>query len=242
MTPSGVQQSLPGNSAISLHEVLRREECENLRNQVLALREHWTQRGEGSPFFTLGAAAYLDATGQREAYLRAAREVNPLLRENFDWLYERVRSGFEDLFGQPVVYDAECPLPGFHIFCYQGADQSNDRPSARAHFDLQWMHAMPGQRPEKSLSFTLPVEEPSGGSSLAIWPVRCDTARPEFDARAYAAGHSPQTLQYSRGQMVVHDGLLLHAIGCAGVARPEGYRITFQGHGVRFSGRWKLYW
>jgi len=242
MTQSGVRPSLPNTSAVNLHEVLRREECDKIRDQVLALREQWTPRGEGGAFFTLGVAAYLDAPGQREAYLQAARAMNPLLQENFDWLYERVRSGFENLLGEPVVYDSEWPLPGFHIFTYQGADQSNDRPSTRAHFDLQWMHAMPGRPPEESLSFTLPVEEPSGGSSLAIWPVHSNMIRPDFDVRTYAAGHPSQTVQYSRGQMVVHDGLLLHAIGRASIATPEGYRITFQGHGVRFSGRWKLYW
>jgi hypothetical protein len=42
--------------------------------------------------------------------------------------------------------------------------------------------------------------------------------------------------------MVLHDGLMLHAIGAAPAARATGHRITLQGHGVRFGGQWRLYW
>ncbi len=144
--------------------------------------------------------------------------------------------------GQPVSYGEEYALPGFHIFIFEGADQTNDQPSSRAHFDLQWMHAMPGGRPEETLSFTLPIEEPSGGCSLAIWPVHFETVERGFDALKYAGRKPPQTLYYARGNMVVHDGLLLHAIGRASIAAPVGYRITFQGHGAKLAGSWWLYW
>jgi hypothetical protein len=243
MNQSPTPQSAIDRSSVSQHEVLRFEECATIRDQVLALEDKWMPRGEGGDFFTLGVAAYLDAPGQRDAYLKAAKETNPLLREKFCWLYERVRSGFEDLLGEPAFYDGECPLPGFHIFTYRGTDRSNDQPASRAHFDMQWMHAMPpGCRPAETLSFTLPIEEPSGGCSLEIWPVHCNSVPLDFDARKYAASSRSKTLRYSRGLMVVHDGLLLHAIGVGSVAAPVGYRITFQGHGVRVSEGWKLYW
>jgi hypothetical protein len=227
---------------VSRHEVLRLGECEAARDQVFALERHWRPRSEEGNFFTLGAASYLDAPGDHDAYLKHAREMNRILRTNFDWLFERVRAGFEGLLEQPVSYSEECALPGFHIFFYAGGDQSSDRPSGRAHFDMQWMHAMPGCRPDETLSFTLPVEEPSGGCSLAIWPVHLDAIKPGFDALTYAANTPARTLRYARGRMVVHDGLLLHAIGAASTAAPKGYRITFQGHGVKVSGIWKLYW
>jgi hypothetical protein len=227
---------------VSQHEVLRAEECEAARDQVFALKRLWTPRSKEGNFFTLGVASYLDAAGRHDAYVTDAREMNRILRTNFDWLYERVRTGFESLLGQPVAYSEECALPGFHIFFYGGWDQSGDRPSDRAHFDLQWMHAMPGCRPDETLSFTLPVEEPSGGCSLVIWPVHLDAIKPGFDALTQAANTPAQTLRYVRGHMVVHGGLLLHAIGAASTAAPKGYRITFQGHGVKVSGSWKLYW
>jgi hypothetical protein len=42
--------------------------------------------------------------------------------------------------------------------------------------------------------------------------------------------------------MVIHDGLLLHAIGRPLVSNPQGQRITFQGHGVQVPLGWLLYW
>lgn len=241
MFQSIIQRCLdPG--LISRHEVLRSRECETVRDQVFALEKHWKSRSDVGGFFTLGAASYLDAVGSRDVYLEEARKTGPSLWASFDWLYERVRKGFAGLFGQPVSYTEDCALPGFHIFEYQGVDQTNDKPSSRAHFDMQWMHAMPVSRPEETLSFTLPIEEPSGGSSMEVWPVRCDAVRPDFNALKYAAIYPSQTIRYSRGEMVVHDGLRLHAIGLASIAAPRGYRITLQGHGVRGSEGWKLYW
>jgi hypothetical protein len=242
MHPSIVSQRSPDYIAVNNHEVLRIQECEAVRDMVFALRDHWTQRSEAGNFFTLGAAAYLDAPAHRETYLGAAKAINPVLRGNFDWLYERVRRGFEELLARPVSYDPEYALPGFHIFVYQGEDQSLDRPSTRAHFDMQWMQAMPGRPPEETVSFTLLIEEPSGGSSMEIWPVHSNAIHRAFDALQYAAAYPSQTLRYSRGYMVVHDGLLLHAIGRASIAAPKGHRITFQGHGARVSDDWKLYW
>lgn len=235
------QHSLDPN-VISQHEVLRLHECEVVRDQVLALKEHWTSRSTGRGFFTLGIASYLDAVECHDAYFKETRERNPILWAHFDWLYERIRTGFEDLLGQPVFYHKECALPGFHIFRYEGADLTNDRASSRAHFDMQWIHAMPGCRPGETLSFTLSIEEPPNGSSLEIWPMHCNAIQPGFDALKYAASCPSQMLRYTRGLMVVHEGLLLHAIGRASIATPQGYRITFQGHGAEVSGNWKLYW
>ena len=242
MSQSTIQQRYLNPITVTRHEVLRQDECEAVRDRVFALKEHWISRSDVGCFFTLGAASYLDAVGHRDAYLKVAREVNPILRANFPWLYKRIRNGFEDLLTQPVDYADEGALPGFHIFTYTGGDQSNDKPSTRAHFDMQWMHAIARHRPEETLSFTLPIEEPSGGCSLEIWPVHCDMVSPETDILEWAATHSSQTLWYSRGQMVVHDGLLLHAIGLSSLATPVGSRLTFQGHGIKAGRQWKLYW
>jgi hypothetical protein len=240
---STVQRRTLEPNVVSQHEVLRPAECEAVRDQVLALKRHWRPRSNEGNFFTLGVASYLDAVGRHGAYVGEARETNRILRENFDWLCERVRTGFEKLLGQSVRYSEQCALPGFHIFFYGGGDHSGDRPSGRAHFDLQWIHAMPGRRrPDETLSFTLPIDEPSGGCSLAVWPAHFDAIKPDFDALAHAANTPAQTVRYARGRMVVHDGLLLHAIGAASIADPKGYRITFQGHGAKLSGNWQLYW
>ncbi len=233
-----LNESLP----LSQHDILTAHECVEARERVVAQKEHWTERGKGS-FFTLGAASYLDATDDVGKYRAGAMATNPVLQGSFDWLHERVRDFFEDLLQEPTFYDREYALPGFHIFLMSGEDRSLDNPAARAHFDLQWRKAAHNQLPTGTLSFTLPIEEPSGGASMAIWHVRYQEAvQLGFSAIDYASAHPWQTLIYTQGRMVVHDGHVLHAIGPSSSAAPKGRRITLQGHGMRLREGWLLYW
>jgi len=154
---------------LSQHDVLDWDDCALIRERVIALREHWTERSPGS-FYTLGAASYLDGPNKHDAYLAAAHVTNQVLQEHFDAALATLREFFEELLDDAVLYDPRYALPGFHIFLLRGGDRSNDDVAQRAHFDLQWMHAMPGQEPQGTLSFTLPIEQPSGGACMAVWP------------------------------------------------------------------------
>lgn len=228
----------------SQHNVLTTLECAETRDRVLALRDHWTPR-DNRRFFTLGAASYRDAVGKHAQYLKAAKVTNPLLQKSFEWLHERLRLFFEDLLGEAVMFDPRYALPGFHIFVFRSSVvcRSRENVAAAAHFDLQWMNAISGTVPKQTLSFTLPVELPLGGASLEIWRLRYQQAlRPGFSTPDYALRHPSRTVRYRRGRIVVHDGLTLHGIGRGSVARSKGFRITLQGHGVRFSKGWMLYW
>jgi hypothetical protein len=105
------------------------------------------------------------------------------------------------------------------------------------------MHVFPEQVPTGTLSFTLAVEEPTGGASMALWNARYqDALALGFAAGTYASKHPWRALPYTRGRMVVHDGMILHAVGPARGRAPQGVRITLQGHGVRSSKGWLLYW
>jgi|ERR1700733_832630 hypothetical protein len=227
---------------LTQHCLLDTDECETVRNELLALRDYWSPRSGGG-FFTLGAAAYLDAVPHHSVYLDAANAINPVLCRSFGLLLERVRRFFETSLGNGAFFDMRYALPGFHIFVFDGSDRSGDDPAPRAHFDLQWMHAIPGRTPSETLSFTLLIEEPSGGASLAVWGARCeDVVKLGVTSIEYASIRPPETVTYARGGIVIHDGLILHAIGSPSVSSPKGYRITLQGHGVRLPQGWLLYW
>jgi hypothetical protein len=234
--------SFDNEMPLSQHDLLNREDCAEICARVLALRNRWTERSPGR-FYTLGAAAYLDATDARDAYLAAARETNPILQENFDAVLELVREFFEELLGDAAFYSPHLALPGFHVFTSQHADPGTEDIAPRAHFDMQWMHAIADHEPQATLSFTLPIERPRGGACLAVWPVRyADAVRFGYAACDYAARHPWQRVVYERGRIVIHDGHVLHAIGPASDPAPRGYRITLQGHGVRMPTGWMLYW
>ena len=234
--------SLDSELPLSQHDLLDAGECDKICARVLTLKNRWTERSPGR-FYTLGTAAYIDATDNYDAYLAAARETNPILQENFDVALEWVREFFEELLGDTVFYDPHYALPGFHVFTSRGADLRPEDVVPRAHFDMQWMHAMPGHVPQATLSFTLPIEQPSGGACLAVWPFRyADAVLLGYPLCDYAARNPWQRVTYEPGRIVVHDGHILHAIGPGANPDPHGYRITLQGHGVRMPAGWLLYW
>jgi|HubBroStandDraft_6_1064221.scaffolds.fasta_scaffold02877_9 hypothetical protein len=233
-----ISETLP----LSEHELIGATECAAIAHRVLGLRSHWTRRSSGE-FYSLGAASYLDATRGPEPYLAAARVTNKLLLDHFGGLYDRIVAFFRELLDEEVSLDVERAAPGFHVFVLRGEDRSGDNPARRAHFDHQWRLAYPGARPEGTLSFTLAIATPSGGAGMALWPLRCDQPdRSSRDAWSRTLEQTPQLVPYAPGRMVLHDGLMLHAIGAAPAARATGHRITLQGHGVRFGGQWRLYW
>jgi hypothetical protein len=228
---------------LSQHEILDLDECASIRDQVIAARAFWTPRSIGGSFFTLGAASYLDAPNRHAQYLAAAASSNPILGRSFGWLNERIRSFFDQLFDEKTFFDSRYAVPGFHIFVLNGHEQNRDALAGRAHFDLQWRDAMPGLASPETISFTMLVEEPTGGASMAVWPARYEHAlRVRMRAVDYASNHAPQTIDYARGRIVVHDGYILHAIGLSRASAPTGLRITLQGHGIRVTDGWLLYW
>jgi hypothetical protein len=155
--------------------------------------------------------------------LELAKQGNTLLGPSFSDVHQRVRRFFEQLLGDTVFFDDQYALPGFHIFLLTGIDASRDNVAARAHFDLQWIDVFPGCVPEATLSFTLPIETPSGGASMALWPIRYkDAVRLPLSAYDHASRHSEETVTYTPGHIVVHDGLTLHAIGRPVVSGPKG--------------------
>ena len=234
---------IPAEKApLSQHDLLTAAECASIARRVRALRSRWTQRSSGG-FFSLGAASYLDAAVDTATYLTAARASNPVLRERFGDVLQSMLAFFRDLLDEDVTLDEERAIPGFHVFVLRGEDRGDDDPAPRAHFDLQWQLAYPGARPDSTLSFTLAIETPIGGAGMAIWPLRFDDPTCfDMDVRLEALRRPPQVVSYAPGRLVLHDGLVLHAIGPVGTPRPTGMRITMQGHGVRLGGSWRLYW
>lgn len=229
-------------TAVSQHGLMTATDCQDLVRRVLALEEYWTPRSQ-SGFYSLGAASYLDARDNHALYLATARRTNGLLASRFADLYARLIGFFEDFLGEPVEIDATHAAPGFHVFVLQARSGGGDNAALRAHFDLQWMLAYPGMVPDATLSFTLLIAEPGAGASLAVWNLRYQDPQSHVrSSQDYAAAHPPQTVAYAPGMLVLHDGLILHAIGRLTAGARRGHRITLQGHGVRFGQRWLLYW
>ncbi len=226
-------------------ELLDAEECEQACRQVDKLEPHWLQRLPGLPYYTLGAASYLDAAQDQGLYKRRAAKYNPLLAAELGWLQERVRLALASHIGSDFVQAPEAARPGFHIF---GFHRQFRQPMASIHFDRQnedipWRnaHELDASRP---LTFTLPICLPRSGAGLNTWDIHWQDCRrdglmcPELLAEALSSTYVP----YSEGVLMVHSGTMLHQIAAVPDMQPKDRRITLQGHALKRNGIFQMYW
>lgn len=242
-------------SQIVARDFLDESACAEVAQRVNGLRNRWTRRSENVEFFTLGTASYLDGpiftlrrNKSHDEYLSASAATNSILSSQFGDLYRDLLTFLEEQLQEPAGYDEHLSLPGFHIFEFDGSEAEVGDPSERAHFDMQFMRAVPGVTPDATISFTLPLQQPSGGAGLAIWQLRREDMLQQRrsgvrqSVRTFARQNPCERMKYTTGQMIMFDGYLLHAIDSPHVPTPDGQRITLQGHGIRTNGRWTIYW
>jgi hypothetical protein len=219
--------------------------CQSVVAAVLALRPAWVTRHPLAPFFTLGAASYLDASGPLGAapYLEAANRLNPLLDAAFAPLFAAVVGALAKRLGVPVVLSDRQSRPGFHIFLGHPAFQDS---VAQVHCDLQHELLNWGEHPPASetLSFTLPVTMPPSGGGMDVWPITQAAwlALSPAERQASLKAQTPALVPYTAGTLVLHTGQLVHRISRTHSFALDDQRITLQGHGIRLNGTWQLYW
>lgn len=227
---------------LTQHRLFSALECRDIQRRVLNLRERWITRSDHG-FYSLATASYLDAPGHRAEYRDRARSTNPLLLAEFGDVYRAVATFFEGLLFAPVRITDELALPGFHIFEFGRCGPWGDSAAPRAHFDLQWMDALPGTQPDGTLSFTVAISQPPAGAAMEVWPLQyMNIGMITTPVADWAASHPSRRLEYADGGITVHDGNVLHAIGARSAGEPAGLRLTLQGHGVQVDGAWTLYW
>jgi hypothetical protein len=224
--------------------VLAEDECGLVARELRSLASRWCQRRPRLPFYTLGAAAYLDARSAPAAYASRAASENPLLCERFGWLHERVGAALRDLLGGPTRIAPEHAAPGFHLYL---SHPLFEQPIAEVHFDRQQHRLDWGASAvdwEEPISFTLPIALPRDGGGLHTWDVSFAEMAPlAREARRERFQAARRTYEpYRLGEMVVHSGHLLHQAAPGVRLVDEDERFTMQGHALRRDGVWELYW
>ena len=214
-------------------ELFSADECDRVADTVLDLRDAWRTRSPNSAFFTLGVNAYMDleqAVDPQASYHLCAVQTNTVLRERFGSVLTTLSAGLEEALGMSVRYVDDLALPGFHVWTSSGIPRTA---SSSIHFDLQYQRLL--TRPEYAhatgtMSFTLPIRLPAGGSSLLVWP---GFAFPDDVPRLDVARTvGPRAIEYHVGTALVHSGHVLHQIGPTPTVAPDDIRITLQGHGL----------
>ncbi|WP_164015778.1 hypothetical protein [Pyxidicoccus trucidator] len=230
-------------------ELLTPDECARLVAHIKELRAHWIPRGnnpQSTSFFTLGAAIYLDEPSE---YRAVAERNNPLLREHFAWLYERLTEFLSRQLRAPVELAPGLGHPGFHVWLTPAIFTT---PDASVHFDLQYLRAFPEPQPgmdfDRPLSFTLSLRLPRRGGGLNLWEFTYERYRQFYERINTRIQPKDVTVllprlrhPYTVGAIAMHSGHLLHQVGEVDQVFPGDERITLQGHGILVRGVWQLY-
>lgn len=225
--------------------LLTAEECRQIRAAVYELRPHWRQRTPPMPFYTLGAASYLDAKSGENEYIALAREYNPLLQEHFGWVHERLMKGLVARLGLPAAYRQNGSLPGFHIFL---ADKEFRTMPAGIHVDnqyqlLDWKRCY--FRCRQPISFTVAISLPARGSGLNVWNSSASElaalSTEEVTSQLLEPGRS-YYYPHQIGHVTLHFGHTIHQIAIPEHVEDSDERITLQGHGICCDGTFQIYW
>lgn len=222
--------------------LLRPAEAAGVAARVLELRDRWTRRDRRNPFFTLGAAAYLDGPA---AYAAGWARDNALLEAEFGDLHARVATALADLLGDPVRLRRDAALPGFHV---HGGCRLFEEHAGSIHTDRQYLRLAwdPAREPDLSapLSFTLPLRIPEGGAGLRLWDLHLEEVEdlPIPRLRELLDRRDRADVTYEVGRLEVHSGHQVHQIAPLPRGERDAWRITLQGHGVRCRDGWWLYW
>ena len=187
-----------------------------------------------SSMVTIGAPLYRNRDVP-EHYTACARAQNRLLYRHFRLAHERVAGFFERRYGALVVFAEELAVPGFHVFTFPRAGEHG---AGGWHVDM--LHAQvpffARHRAEVAgvVNFTVPFEVPAGGTGMDI----------EEDAPGspQSGGGAHVWMPYEPGVMVFTEAEYRHRIGSSHCLRDGERRVTLQGHGVLFRGRWILFW
>lgn len=221
--------------------MLSESECQTVRSTIYELKQDWIRRNSFLPFYTLGAASYLDAA-KTEQYLQLAQRSNLLLSSRFAWLYQRLGTVLAQHLGAPINYNHSFALPGFHIYL---SCVLFEFPIASIHIDLQYQQLQWDAESTdftNPISFTLPISLPQSGGGLNVWNVEQSEMPDSASLQQLIQSREQRFYPYEIGALVVHSGWTLHQAAPASKLEPNDDRITLQGHGLFSRGRWQLYW
>jgi len=224
--------------------LLSPDECLKIAKSVRALQSSWISRQRMLPFYTLGAASYLDAVATAtQNYYTLAKETNPVLMKQFPWMYQRISGCLSESLEGYVKYVERFALPGFHIL--QGHEIFRQE-FASLHFDLQYQLLLWEMTIEDyiPISFTLPIVLPHAGAGLWHWDVLEEelAGKSSSEKDKIIASRSKSLYTYKTGIMLVHSGHKLHQIAPIPEFAADEERVTLQGHGLLVDGTWHIYW
>lgn len=189
------------------------------------LRHECWHEPRGNGLATIGEALYRNRD-RLDHYRAQAQAQNRALYRQFRLAHDRIAGFFEQRYGMPVVFTEELAVPGFHVFEF---DEPGRYEGGGWHIDILHTQvpyfADHADEVEAVVNFTVPFVLPDGGSGM------------DFDNDGTVV-----TVPYATGVMLFTESEYQHRIAASHCHSAGQCRVTLQGHGVRFRGRWILFW
>jgi hypothetical protein len=231
-------------TSIKRISMLSEEECKKVKDVIFELKEFWVKRYEVAPFYTLGAASYLDSGNNKESYLYRAEHYNHFLKKDLSWLYKKLVEVLEKNLNGSVRYLIKAGLPGFHIYepC-----RLFEHPVASIHCDLQYKK-LDWKKEETDfdlpISYTMAVKLPKLGGGLNVWDIEYGEieGKGPIYLKELLQTREKTYIPYAIGEIVLHSGHKLHQAAPGESLKEGDDRITLQGHALFSQGSWQLYW
>lgn len=240
-------------------QLLEPHEIEIALSIVYNLSSHWVRRAPPPlASYTLGCATYLDAKKSYLEYKKLAKIFNPLLANNFHWLFQKITSTLSKEYGDMVI-NPNLAHPGFHIFGAPPGEVLStigcrlmEKPIASIHIDVPYRAHMEEWNLFKKIDFLNPLSItlclclPEHGGGLNTWHKVDKIIKFEgremidcnFDRFAYV---KPLYTAYNPGYIYVSSGHRIHQIAPANPMNPSDHRITLQAHALKCDGVWQLF-
>jgi hypothetical protein len=136
-------------------------------------------------------------------------ELQKVLKNEFDWLYQKLFKTIKKTFNASHVdFDYTLPVPGFHIFGKYEVQNAQ----YTTHQDSGILDYYPYIDENNIRSFVTVIESPKTPAHLEIM-----------------LGDGSEKVCYEQGTLHFWHGMIPHRIGSFSLKKDE-YRITFQGH------------
>ena len=178
--------------------------CAAISQQVHELRAHWVHRHPSAPFYTLGAAAYLDGDklGAKH-YQSEIKRTRELMAAHFSTLYETLLQVLRTALEAECEFHPNYGLPGFHI--YQAHPLFEQR-MGTVHVDGQFADTggfgLNDVDLQRQYSMTLALRLPQSGGGLKVWPVNGVKLRGADSSRLAEVSQSkPKAIQIGRAHV-----------------------------------------
>jgi hypothetical protein len=216
-----------------LGKILDSEKIESLRDSIKSNRQLWTHYSEypNPPFFKflplyfLGSPIY-PCGNRTDLYLQYRTKSEDYLKNTIKNLHTIVMNKLQEVYNLEPTHLANTSMPGFHIF--NSADGKLKQMSIdRFHIDSDLIERFPKVTAtiENFYSFVVVIETTYAGDTLD-----------------YIIDGQIKKHNYQEGHMYMWPAELEHKIGDVLLANDSEYRITYQGHCIKFQNQLLFYW